>query len=331
MWPIDGVCLLGISPVFRCALQLIEKLARLSAPVLIEGETGTGKDLAARAIHYGSSRRDLPFVPVNCGAFPDSLFESELFGHVRGAFTDARADQRGLVETADAGTLFLDEVDTLTPKGQVALLRFLQDGSFRPVGSRVERNADVRILAASNADLDHLAEIGAFRADLLFRLRILNLRLPPLRERGNDALLLAREFFVRCQRQNECKAIELDEASCEWFDSYRWPGNVRELEALVYSGAMLCDEAVVRLAAPATSSLGDQWDSNRRLTSFNELPYSAAKAKVIDTFTRQYLAVLLDRSGGNVTRAAQVAGKERRALGKLLKKHGLDSRAVGRS
>ena len=328
----NRVSLLGSSPAFSAALRLIEKLARLAAPVLIEGETGTGKEMAARAIHYGGDRQDLPFVPINCGAFPDTLFENELFGHVKGAYTDARADQPGLVDAANGGTLFLDEVDALTPKAQVSVLRFLQDGSFRPVGSRTERHADVRIVAASNADLDSLAETGAFRADLLFRLRILNLRLPPLRERGDDVLLLARAFFEQCKRQNGCKVERLDEASCQWFDRYRWPGNIRELEGLIYREAMICDEPVLRLTPPVTLLGERRLGGDRRLISdFKGQPYSIARSKVLEHFDRQYLSGLMRHAGGNVTHAARAAGKERRALGKLLKKHGLDKREPGQA
>lgn len=327
----NGVSLLGSSPAFASALRLIEKLAKLSAPVLIEGETGTGKEMAARAIHYGGNRCDRPFVPINCGAFPDSLFENELFGHLKGAYTDARADQPGLVVAADSGTLFLDEVDALTPKAQVSILRFLQDGTYRPVGSRIERHADVRIVAASNADLDDLADSGAFRSDLLFRLRILNLKLPPLRERGDDALLLTRAFFDKCKRQHDCKVRELDESSCEWFSRYRWPGNIRELEGLIYREAMICDDATLRLAVPITLLSERRAGADRRLISdFNDLPYSLARSRVLEHFDRQYLSGLMNHAGGNVTQAARVAGKERRALGKLLKKHGLNGREPGR-
>lgn len=330
MWQTQGVSLTGASVAFCRSLQLIEKLAKLSAPVLVEGETGTGKDRAARAIHYLGARRDRPFVAVNCGAFPDSLFESELFGHVKGAFTNACADQAGLVESANYGTLFLDEIDALTPKAQVAILRFLQDGTYRPVGSHLERNADVRIVAASNADLNRLEANGIVRTDLLYRLRILNLRLPPLRERGDDALLLARAFLDKCKRENKCKAVTLDESSCDWFSRYRWPGNIRELEGLVYREAMLSDETTLRLAPPEDFSPSERWDSDARITVLTDMPYTAAKAKVIDKFTRQYLAALLAQSEGNVTRAARVAGKERRAFGKLLKKHGLNTQSSGR-
>src|SRR5919106_645401 len=169
--------MIGQSKAFLETIKLIAKIAVYDAPVLIEGETGTGKELAARAIHYQGARRDQPFVPVNCGAIPDLLIENELFGHRKGAFTDARNDQLGLIAHANSGLLFLDEVDALTPKGQVALLRFLQDQHYRPLGSRQEHKADVRIIAASNVNLTRLAEADLLRMDLLYRLKILFLEL----------------------------------------------------------------------------------------------------------------------------------------------------------
>jgi two-component system, NtrC family, response regulator GlrR len=321
--------LIGCSIAFSKMKSLIEKFARLHAPVLIEGETGTGKELVARAIHYGGILRDKPFVPINCGAFPEGLIESELFGHLKGTFTDARADLLGLVETAAGGSLFLDEIDALTPKAQVALLRFLQDGSYRPIGSRVERKVDVRIIAATNANLDRLAESGNFRSDLLFRLRILTLKMPPLRERDEDSLLLARAFFTRCKQENQCKAGVLDESSCSWFSRYQWPGNIRELEGLVYREAMVSDNETLRLDPPA-SFIGERRDElDRRQFQFDGVAYSTAKSMTLEQFDRHYLTDLMEQAQGNVTHAARIAGKERRALGKLLKKHGLSSRDPG--
>lgn len=319
-----NVTLLGKSAVFTRALALVEKLARLSAPVMIEGETGTGKELAARAIHYGGARREQPFVPVNCGTIPDTLIESELFGYAKGAFTDARADTPGLVSAAGGGTLFLDEVDALSPKAQVAVLRFLQDGSFRPVGSRIERKADVRIIAASNTSLDELAASGRFRLDLLYRLKILSLRLPPLRERDNDVMLLAREFFERCKTEFRCAVRVLDENSCDWFFRYRWPGNVRELEGLVYREAMVCDDEILCLWPPQSYQDERRHGAERRGYGFDGLSYACAKSRVIEQFDREFLTRLMQRALGNISQAARLAGKERRALGKLLKKHGID-------
>lgn len=320
-----SVTLLGESPAFVAALVLIEKLARLAAPVMIEGETGTGKELAARAIHYGGAMRDRPFIPVNCGTIPDTLIESELFGYTKGAFTDARVDTPGLIGAAEGGTLFLDEVDALSPKAQVAILRFLQDGSFRPVGSRVECRAKVRVIAASNASLDALAASGDFRLDLLYRLKILSLPLPPLRERGNDVMLLAREFLLRCRSEFHCNVRELDEESCDWFYRYPWPGNIRELEGMIYREAMVCDDVVLRLTPPKSVLDERRRGADRRGRGFDGLSYASAKSQVLDEFDRQYLSSLMQQSMGNVSQAARLAGKERRALGKLLKKHGIGS------
>ena len=182
--------MVGRSEAFLASLRLIEKIGRCDAPVLIEGETGTGKELAARAIHYGGARTDGPFIPVNCGAIPDALVENELFGHRSGAYTDARRDHVGLVAQAEHGTLFLDEVDALSPKAQVTLLRFLQDQQYRPLGGGETRSADVRVITACNTDLAHLTETGVFRLDLMYRIKLLHLRLPPLRERGEDVLAM---------------------------------------------------------------------------------------------------------------------------------------------
>ncbi len=319
----DSISLAGNSPAFRKAVAMMEKLATLDVPLLIEGETGTGKELAARAVHYQGMRHAGPFVAVNCGAFPDTLVESELFGHVRGAFTDARSDKAGLVETARSGSLFLDEVDSLSPKAQVTLLRFLQDFNYRPVGGRVEMKADVRVIAASNASLDALAQSGQFRLDLLYRLRVMSLRLPPLREREGDALLLAQLFFARCRDGHDCQAHVLDDESCDWFGRYPWPGNVRELESLIYREALMSDDEILRIEAPIALRLERRSTPDRRIPEFEGVGLAAAKTRMIQQFERAYLDRLMNRAGGNVTRAARMAGKERRALGKLLKKYGM--------
>ncbi|SEO73759.1 sigma 54-interacting transcriptional regulator [Nitrosovibrio sp. Nv6] len=320
----DRFILLGNSSAFSRMLLLIDKLAKVQAPVLIEGETGTGKEMAARAIHYRGTRRDQAFVPINCGALPENLIESELFGHVKGAFTDARADQPGLVETAAGGTLFLDEIDALTPRAQRALLRFLQDSTYRPIGARVERKVDVRIIAATNSSMDDLVQSHAFRSDLLYRLRILGMRLPPLREREDDAMLLANVFFNRCRLKFPCNARELDQESCDWFSRYSWPGNIRELEGLIFRETVVCDDTTLRLTSPVHYSSERRRTFERRLTGFLNTSYSSAKSAVLEQFERQYLTQLIARTRGNVSQAARLAGKERRAFGKLLKKHGIN-------
>jgi DNA-binding NtrC family response regulator len=295
---------------------LIDKIAAYDAPVLIEGETGTGKELAARAIHYQGARRDKPFVPVNCGALPDSLVESELFGHRRGAFTDARNDCPGLVEMADTGTLFLDEVDSLSPKAQVTLLRFLQDQRYRPLGAREQRRVDVRVITACNRDLEALAESGSFRPDLLYRLRLMQLRVPALRERTGDAMLLAEHFILTGSARFGKPCKPLDTASVAWFDSYAWPGNVRELENRVQQAFLLAEGSMVAVAEPARSAgSGDTHGDTRT--------YVHAKNRAIAEFELRYLGQAMRTAGGNVSAAARLIGTERRHLSRLLKKYGI--------
>lgn len=310
-----GDDMIGRSRAFREMLALIGKITAYDAPVFIEGETGTGKELAARAIHYQGQRRNGPFVPLNCGALPDSLVESELFGHCRGAFTDARADKPGVVELAHKGTLFLDEVDALSCKAQVALLRFLQDQQFRPVGGCTERRSDVRIVAATNRKLCDLEAQDHFRMDLLYRLRILHLHMPPLREREDDAELLA-EHFVQIGSVRFGKSVRpIDTQTLGWFKCYDWPGNIRELENLVYQGFLLSDGPCVQMAAPA--GLQSLETGAREIL----LNYRCAKDRAITEFETRFLRQAMLHAGGNVSAAARLIGTERRHLGRLLKKY----------
>jgi DNA-binding NtrC family response regulator len=315
--------LIGRSSAFLEARRLVERLAPSIAPVLIQGETGTGKELFARAIHYLSDRRGGPFVPVNCGAIPDALVESELFGHVRGAFTDAREAREGLVAQARGGTLFLDELETLSPRGQIALLRFLQDQEYRPVGGRVVRDADVRVLGSTNVSLGALVGEGRYRQDLLFRLNVLSLELPPLRVRDEDAVLLAGAFLERLGRRYGRTVPTLDANTRSYLLAHAWPGNVRELENLVHREFLLADGPVLSIGtvylptpqvAPGSSVLTS--------CSFRD-----AKAQAVAAFERAYLAELLARAQGNVSLAARLAGKERSRLCQLLRKHGMRSRS----
>lgn len=304
--------LLGSSPQFQQACALIRKIAKVDATVLIEGETGTGKEVAARAIHYLGSRSGKPFIPVNCGALPETLIESELFGHERGAFTDAKAAAPGLVSEANGGTLFLDEVDALSLKAQAAILRFLQDKTYRRVGSGITRQADVRIIVASNAKLEKLVELRHFRRDLLYRLNVLMLRMPALREREGDALELARAFLLRLSHQYRVPQKTFHPEVLELISQYNWPGNVRELENIVHREFLMCDGGEVRLnpAEISESKLVDQ-----------EIDFKSAKARAISDFERRYVQEVLQRSDGNLSLAARLAGQERSAFGKLARKH----------
>jgi DNA-binding NtrC family response regulator len=301
---------------------MIHRVAACDATVLIQGEIGTGKEVAARAIHYLSPRCDGPFIPVNCGAVPDSLFESELFGHVRGAFTDARDAVVGLIATAEGGTLFLDEVEALSPKGQVALLRFLQDGTYRPLGGKRLLEANVRILGASNRLLTELVAAGEFRPDLMYRLAVMPLDLPPLRARGGDVRLLAQHFVNRFNVQYETTK-GLSEASLAALEAHAWPGNVRELENLLHREVLLCDGDTIELAPRLPGRDSEALDRADARHGF-ERGFQAAKASWIEEFERRFICWALEQTGGNVSAAARRAGKERRSFGRLVKKYAVD-------
>ncbi len=313
--------LLGDSPAFSRLLSMIDKLAACDATVLIQGETGTGKEVVARAIHYSSARGDQAFIPINCGAIADSLVESELFGHERGAFTDAKETRSGIITQAAGGTLLLDEVETMTPKAQVVLLRFLEDREYRPVGGR-SRHADVRIVAASNRDLRTMVAEGAFRQDLLFRLNMVGVELPPLRERSNDVLLLAEKFIARYAEEYDVPPRQLHPDTAAAFLRYHWPGNVRELENLIHREFLMSEEAFISIHNPGRPQ--DRRKSERGHTASATGQFQVAKTRAIAQFEKSYLASLLAKADGNVSLAARLSGKERSALGKLMKKYGLD-------
>src|SRR5882724_239177 len=290
--------IIGNAPAVRKVLSRLPMLAHAEGAVLIAGETGTGKELLARAIHGLSRRASHPFVAVNCGSLLDTLFESELFGHERGAFTDAHTRRQGLVAQAAGGTLFLDETDALTPRAQIALLRVLQDRTFRPLGSSTEQRVDVRFLAATNARLESLVQSGAFRADLYYRLCVFSVSMPPLRERREDILPLA-EYFIGKGSPAYGPAPRLDTAAV---------AEGGRIETADLSLSEMPDEAGPGAPSGASRS------------------YKLEKRRILDAFDRQYLRRLMTDHRGNVSRAAQEAGKERRDLGKLLKRHGFDPR-----
>jgi DNA-binding NtrC family response regulator len=316
-------CLIGESNSFRAMVKTLEKVAGFDAPVLISGETGSGKELAARAIHYLSKRNDQPFVPLNCGALPDHLVENELFGHRRGAYTDAREHQDGVIAQAQGGTLFLDEIDALSAKAQVSLLRFLQDGTYRPLGASAPLQASVRILAATNADLASRMETGGFRADLCYRLNVMELHIPPLRQRPGDARLLAGHFIREAARQYGLEEKPLHPDTAAWLDRQAWPGNVRELENRI-KRAFLLSEGPTVLIREGMPTIEEPVLSGPRGNPPATLNFNAAKQRAMQDFEHQHLLHLMEISEGNVSQAARLAGKERRSLGKLLKAHGIE-------
>jgi DNA-binding NtrC family response regulator len=308
--------LIGESRPFLQVLQKVQEVARCDVTVLITGETGTGKEVFARAIHYHSARQGKPFIPVTCGALPEHLAENELFGHTKGAFTDASAAQKGLVGEAEGGTLFLDEVDTLSAAVQVKILRFLQEHEYRPLGCSTTTTADVRIIAATNADLWQQVQAKQFREDLYYRLKIVGLHLPPLRQRPQDIPLLASYFLRHYGHTYRRGVFSLSPEALYKLAAYSWPGNVRELESVMQQAVVLASGPTLQAHDIAISSPYGQEVSP--LDSFHQ-----AKTRLIEQFERTYLGNLLTVNQGNITRAARQAGKERRAFQRLLRKHGL--------
>jgi len=309
--------LVGQSPAFLQVIDKASSLARTDATILICGETGSGKELVARAIHYQGARRSKPFIPVNCGALPDHLFENELFGHNKGAFTDASSAEQGLVAEAEGGTLFLDEVDALSPSAQIKLLRFLQNGEYRPLGSSRSVLADVRVIAATNSDLNEKVRLKHFRVDLFYRLNVLSIELPALRERGTDVLCLAEHFLDLYRTQEGAARLRLSEAAQQKLCSYSWPGNVRELQAVMQRAALLNSAGILHAAdleLPEGKSRDILRDESLR----------RAKSFIVGEFERSYVANLLARHQGNITQAAKAAGKDRRTLQRLVRKYSLD-------
>jgi DNA-binding NtrC family response regulator len=307
--------LVGTDPRFRSAIEKLPIIARANATVLITGETGTGKEMCARAIHFLSSRQGFPFIPVDCGAVPDHLIENELFGHVRGAYTDARQDQKGLAAVAENGTLFLDEVDSLSEAAQAKLLRFLQEHTFKPLGAERAVKANVNVIAATNRNLEVCMREGRFRSDLFFRLNVLRVDLPPLRERRGDIEVLARHFIHELTGQSRAGARSLSPAALRKLMLYDWPGNVRELYNTVHRAVLLTEDKVI----PAVDLPIETHAA--RASEVGLLRHD--KARVAEDFERRCVERLLRKHLGNVTHAAQEAGKDRRAFGRLIKKYNI--------
>ncbi|MHC4550885.1 MAG: sigma-54-dependent transcriptional regulator [Planctomycetota bacterium] len=301
--------LIGDSEAMANVVASIERAAKSSATVLVTGESGTGKELVARAIHYRSRRSSAAFVPVNCAGIPESLLESELFGHVKGAFTGATTTRAGFFQTAQGGTLFLDEISETSPPTQVKLLRVLQDREICMVGSSKPRNVDVRIIAATNKDPHALIEKGLFREDLYYRLDVLAIALPPLRERKDDVLPLVRHFATKFAREAGRSLPSISDAALKALVSYDWPGNVRELENVVQRLIVMSDAELVQVAhLPLAMRYSVPRDPGLHLTL----------AEVEAAHIRR----VLEHCGGNKSRAAQLLGIDRKTLRKKL---GLDT------
>jgi len=309
--------LVGQSAAMQKLFHLIERAAKSSVTVLITGESGTGKELVARAVHEHSERRTRPFIPINCGAIPETLLESELFGHERGAFTGANKAKQGLFEEAEGGTLFLDEVGEMPLQLQVKLNRVLQEHASRRVGGVDERGFDVRIIAATNIDLHDAVSKGRFREDLLYRLEVFPIRTPPLRERTDDIPTLAGAFLER-HGAGEIEGFTAE--AIELLMQHSWPGNVRELENAVMRALAVCEGVRIK---PDDLPRHPAESSSAQAAVPTTLPFKDAVDLVRDRASRQYLTLLMQEFSGNVTKAAERAGVERESLHRLLKKHGV--------
>jgi DNA-binding NtrC family response regulator len=311
--------LVGHSAAFVAVVERIPPIAACDANVLITGETGTGKEVFARAIHHLSRRSGKPFVPVNCGALPLELVENELFGHTAEAFTGAAQARQGLIHEAEGGTLFLDEIDSLPAASQVKLLRLLQDKEYRALGSTQVRRADLRLIAATNARVEDEVERGRVRRDLYYRLAVLTISLPPLRERTEDVLLLSHHFLARHAAELGRPLPQRTPGARQALLAHDWPGNVRELEHVMQRALLLAADPqwidLTEILLPATS--GDRSPAG----SFQQ-----AKREAVDRFERRYIERLLLAHGGNISHAARAAGKNRRAFFELIRKHAIDAR-----
>jgi two-component system response regulator AtoC len=320
--------LVGRSPRMREVYRLLDKAAKVDATVLVLGETGTGKELAARAIHYHSARRERRFVPVNCGALPADLVESELFGHARGAFTGAASAKRGLIEEANGGTVFLDEVGELPLPVQVKLNRVLQEREIRRVGDNTAVQVDVRVVAATHRDLREEVRAGRFREDLFYRLNVFPIVLPPLRERPEDVPLLAAHFLEKHARALRRTLRGFSPEVLRRLAAHAWPGNVRELENTVERAVAVAggDTLVVEDLPPEIAlGAGPPGSPGVAAGVLAALPYKDAVAEARERTSREYLVAIMKEFGGNVTRAAERAGMERESLHRLLRRYGLRS------
>jgi len=325
----DGVPahLAGNTPAMQEVLRLIRRIGPSDATVLIQGESGTGKELVARAIHWESLRANEPFLAVNCGGFSETLLESELFGHIRGSFTGAVADKKGLLEVADRGTFFLDEVAEMSTATQVKFLRVLEAREFLSVGSVEPRRADVRFITATNKDIDRMVDEGKFREDLYYRLNVIRIVLPPLRERREDIPLLAGHFLARSAARTEKEFSGFDEEAMGLLLLHDWPGNVRELENAVERAVALAEGPEIRGADVAATVARKRRPED--ISSYR-IPLSGINLEgAVEDVERKYIRAALEMTRGNLTQAAKLLGTSFRSLRYRVKKLKLDREEFG--
>ena len=319
--------LVGCSPAHRQLLEKLSRIADTDAEILISGPTGVGKELYARFVHTTSSRRNARFVPVNCGGLPNELLENEFFGHIGGAFTGARPQSEGLVAEAEGGTLFLDEVDSLSLPGQIKLLRYLQDKQYRKLGETRLRKSDVRFIAATNADLVTAMREGRFREDLFFRLRVIPIEVPALKDRPEDIPVLLASYKSYYSKAYNLAEVHFSEGALRQLETYSWPGNIRELENCIRYLTCL---QLIRDVEPADLPLLDSESEEQAWEelSWADQPFQDAKRDLVNRFERIYLEDALRKSNGNIARAARASGKHRRAFFQLMRKHCVNNNGV---
>jgi two-component system response regulator PilR (NtrC family) len=317
--------IIGNSPQMMHVYKLILQVAATRTNILITGESGTGKELIARAIHDQSERSDQPFVVVNCGGIPEPLLESELFGHKKGAFTGATQDKKGLFAVADRGTLFLDEIGEISPQIQVKLLRAIQERAFKPLGGNEDVSADMRIIAATNKNLEEEVIAGRFREDLFYRLNVIEIRLPALRERKDDLRLLAQHFLEKYSRQMGKQITKISSYAIDLLQRYDFPGNVRELENLIERSVALSTTNIILPDSLALSMHKHRWKrgEKRSLQDLEDLDKGVELDAIIEEIEQAYLQKALECSGGNKSRAAELLGLTFRSFRHRLAKHGL--------
>jgi len=326
----EKVTVLGVAPAFRRAIELARKVAATDASVFITGESGSGKELIAQFIHHHSRRSSRPLVAINCAALPETLLESEMFGHVKGAFTGAVRDKPGLLEVANGGTLFLDELIEMSKPIQAKLLRVIQDGVVRRVGSEnTDAVVNVRFIAATNRDPDEGVSSGALREDLYYRLRVVPIPVPALRERPEDIPLLAGHFlsyYWGRHRDHSERPPRLSEGAVRAMRSYPWRGNVRELQNVIEHAVVLAEPGQ-EIQPEDIPFRGDERVAPTPVSSvaadFGEESYHVARERLVDDFERRYLTWLVERAGGNMSKAARIAGVDRTTLYRLMERHGL--------
>ena len=312
----DFTGVIGSDPRLLKVLDVVARVAPTDASVLITGESGTGKELVAEALHRNSRRHEGPFVKVNLGGVSTTLFESEMFGHVKGAFTDARSDRKGRFDTAAGGTIFLDEIGELEPGSQVKMLRVLQDRSFEPLGSSVTRSVDVRVVSATNRDLAGLVARGEFREDLLYRLNLIALHVPPLRERPGDVPALVHHFLAAAAQAYRRANATVGAKALRWLQSQPWPGNVRQLRQLVERTLLMTDRAALEAEDFARGASMEAREAPRD-------PLPPAGSMTIDEIERGMIVKCLAHYDGNLSKAAEALGLSRPALYRRLEKHGI--------